>query len=168
MTTTRRTLVGAATIACALSLTACNNGNNSDATPTNDTHDHGAHDHDHDGDTARVDEYEGIRGEISRLPGESADGNMAIRHEHIPGFKSETGEIPLTPDGIPGMKSMTMPFPLAEGVSLDGYSVGDKVAFSFRVNWGGETPWELTSIEKLPEDAEISYENTKDDTDQEP
>jgi hypothetical protein len=161
MTTTRHTLVGAALIACAMTLASCNDPS---ATPSaQDAHDH-ADDHsghDHADSGVRTDSYEGILGEIASLPGDMPGEDMQIRHEHIPGFKSESGEVHVSADGVPGMKSMTMPFPLGEGVSLDGYSVGDKVRFSFRVNWGGDTPWELTAIEKIAPDTPIDYANTK-------
>ena len=122
-------------------------------------HDHAADAHD-DAGAGRTDLYEGIEGEIVAMPGERADGDMRIKHEHIPGFKNEAGEIPVTPDGIRGMKSMVMPFPLGEGVSAEGYETGDKVRFSFRVNWdGGAAAWEITAIEKLDPSTEIDYTN---------
>ena len=171
MPTTRRVLVGAAVFACAFSMSACNNGtsNTGGASAHDHEHEHGDHDHDHGSDAVRVDVYEGILGEISALPGSLPGEDMKIRHEHIPDFKSETGEVHVAADGVTGMKSMTMPFPLSEGLSLDGFSVGDKVRFSFRVNWGGGVPWELTAIERLPQDTEINYENAMPaSTDQEP
>ncbi len=138
-----------------------------------DAHDHSGHDHDghdheghdHGSETAqevRVDLYEGIIGELKFIP---EDGDTKthpqIRHVQIPDFKKDDGTIAMTPDGIPGMRSMKMEFPLAEGVSLDGFEVGDKVMFDFVVNWGGKVPWELTKIEKLDPSTVIDYSNAK-------
>jgi len=170
--TTRRTIVLVASALVALALVSCggsNNGSKTGSGADKTADDHAGHDHAaHAGGDAGSGEqgsdlYEGILGEIVAMPGERPDGDMRIRHEHIPGFKNELGEIPVTPDGIPGMKSMEMPFPLAQGVSLDGFGNGDKVRFAFRVNWGGTTPWELTAIEKVDPDTEIDYSNTTRD-----
>ncbi len=124
-------------------------------------HDHGDHAHDHANDS-RVDLYEGILGEIAFLP-EAGDPKLypKIRHVQIPEFKKDDGTVAMTPDGIPGMKSMTMEFPLAEGVSVEGFAVGDKVMFDFAVNWGGRVAWELTKIEKIDPATEIDYSNVK-------
>jgi Copper binding periplasmic protein CusF len=134
-----------------------------------DTHDtHAGHDHgdeatEHvDENVVRTDLYEGVLGELIFIP-EAGDmkRHPKIHHVQIPDFKKIDGTVSMTPDGIPGMRSMTMEFPLAQGVSLDGYSVGDKVKFSFRVNWGGQVAWEMTSIEKLDPTTEIDYSNVK-------
>ena len=155
---TTTALIGS--MAMALAIGACAESNNdASGEDTHARHDHGAEAHD-DADAGRTDLYEGIEGEIVALPGERADGDMRLKHEHIPGFKNEAGEVPVTPDGIRGMKSMVMPFPLADGVSVEGYETGDKVRFSFRVNWdGGAAAWEITQIEKLDPATEIDYSN---------
>jgi Copper binding periplasmic protein CusF len=127
-----------------------------------DGHDH-AHDHgDGSGEDTRVDLYEGILGEIAFLP-EAGDTKRypKIHHVQIPTFKKDDGTIAMTPDGIPGMKSMTMEFPLAEGVSVEGFAVGDKVMFDFAVNWGGRVAWEMTKIEKIDSATEIDFSNIK-------
>lgn len=60
------------------------------------------------------------------------------------------------------MKSMTMGFPIAEGISFDGFEVGDKVEFTFAVNWsGGRAAWEITDLVKLDPSTEIDYSNAK-------
>ena len=135
-----------------------------------DGHDHGEH-MGHDSDDAEeaielgTHVYAGVRGEITSLPdGSPNGGDMKIHHTHIPDFRRDDGEIPVTPDGISGMKSMTMGFPAAEGVSLDGFEVGDKIEFTFVVNWsGGRAAWEITEISKLDPATEIDYSNAKND-----
>lgn len=107
----------------------------------------------------------GVIGEIKSLPRPESNGESTkIRHVQIKDFKGADGEIPVTADGIPGMRSMTMAFPMAEGVSIDGYSVGDKVDFDFEVTWdNGRATWEVTRIEKLDPSVEIDYQNEKVD-----
>lgn len=131
---------------------------------------HAGHDHDHDDDAemnndaeARLDVYTGIQGELKSMPSEGiAGGEAQIRHMQIMDFKGADGEIPETADGIPGMRSMTMPFPMADGVSLDGFAVGDKVEFDFAVSWDGARPsWEVTRIVKLDPTVEIDFSNAK-------
>lgn len=160
-----------------LALVGCTNESNpsgtapqSDAHHEHDGHDHSGHDHgDHDhGDEAREpDVYSGIRGEIAQLPDPNTpNSELKIRHEQIRDFKTKDGTISVSPKGIAGMASMTMPFPLGEGMSLDGYSVGDKVEFDFVVNWGGGSApaWYITRMDKLPADTVINYENVIEDT----
>jgi len=87
------------------------------------------------------------RGIIISLPTEVR--TLQIHHERIEEFVGRSGE-------IEPMDIMVMPFPLADGVSLDGFSVGDKVALTFEVSWSADNPghW-LTDIEKLPADTEL-------------
>lgn len=96
------------------------------------------------------------RGEIVALPAAgsvagSADPGLSIRHEAIPDFTDAHGE-------KVGMKAMTMPFPPADGLDLAGFAVGDKVAVTFEVTWGGEhNGWQATALEKLPDDTELDF-----------
>jgi hypothetical protein len=54
------------------------------------------------------------------------------------------------------MDSMSMPFSIAEGVSLNGLAVGDKV--SFRVEADAKTDSErVTKLEKLPADTVLKF-----------
>ena len=143
--------------------------------PADENNQDHAHDHDHNqdhahdtpADAARTpDVYENIRGIITYLPtAGSPDPHMKIRHEHIPEFRNEEGEIFVSPDGIPGMRSMQMGFPTAPHVALDGLSVDDKVEFTFRVNWGGSPPWEITEITKLDPATQIDFTNSMIDND---
>ncbi len=106
----------------------------------------------------RTDVYDGILGVITSMPVEGDPSSESkIHHEHIPAFKTKSGTINTNKNGTTGMNAMDMPFPPAEGLDLDGFAVGDKVRFSFAVNWGGRRAWEITKIEKLPEDAVIDY-----------
>ncbi|MFK7759714.1 MAG: copper-binding protein [Phycisphaerales bacterium] len=164
--------------------TAADHAQHSDSSHdhSHDHGDHAGHDHDH-GDHAattpadsgvRTDIYEDVMGELTFIPtADQAKMHPKVRHVQIPTFKRQDGTVAVTPDGIPGMRSMTMDFPLAEGMSLDGYSAGDKIKFSFRVNWGGRVAWEMTSIEKIDPATELDYSNVTVDAieaseDQEP
>jgi len=92
-----------------------------------------------------------VRGEIVRLPqaGEGAP-EIWLRHEAIPDFRSETGE-------KVGMDPMTMPFGLAPGLSLAGFSAGDKVRFTLEIRWGDDQePVAVTRLEKLPRDTALA------------
>ncbi len=124
--------------------------------------DHAGHDHSQDEPKGSLDIYPDILGEITSLPiAGNPNTDLKIRHVQIPNFKTKDGTINVTADGISGMRSMTMPFPIGEGVSLDGFAVGDKIKFTFAVDWSGQgkNAWEITKIEKLPADTAIDYTN---------
>lgn len=150
-----------------LALVGCgdtNSSGNATQSGADAHHDHDGHDHDHDhGDADRQpDTYTGIRGEIASLPDPGVpNSELMIHHEQIRDFKTKDGAVNVTANGIAGMRSMTMPFPLGEGVSLDGYSVGDKVEFDFVVNWGGgaSPAWAVTRLSKLPAETELDFTN---------
>ena len=120
--------------------------------------DHSGHDHAATEDIVRTDVYDGILGEITALPiAGDPSSELKIHHEHIPTFRTKQGIINVNSKGIAGMNAMEMPFPPADGLSLDGLAVGDKVRFTFAVNWGGQRAWEVTEIEKLAADTVIDY-----------
>ena len=97
------------------------------------------------------------RGIIEMLPDSNSPmSELQIRHEHITNFRNRAGVIPTFDDGSTGMKAMIMPFPVAEGVSLDAFSVGDKVEFDFEVTWS-RPPYELTRIVALPGGTELDF-----------
>jgi len=100
---------------------------------------------------AEIDRYT-VRGEIVSLPGPGGRGAFDVRHEAIPDFRSSDGE-------VVGMGSMTMPFPLAEGLSLDGFAVGDKIEFTLEVNWDPEAtpPQRVTRVQKLPAETDLDF-----------
>lgn len=98
-----------------------------------------------------------VRGIIESLPeaGKPAS-ELMIRHEAINDFVDGQG-------AVVGMNAMTMPFPkLAPDVTLDGFAVGDKIAFEFSNTWSGpenarRPGWTITSISKLPADTELVF-----------
>lgn len=123
---------------------------------------HAGHDHgDHaEAPAPHTDTYTDILGVVAQLKVEGdPSSEFKIQHEHIPEFKTKDGTVFVTADGVPGMKSMTMAFPPGEGVDLSLFQVGDKVRFSFAVNYGGSPPWHLTKIEKIDPATEINFAN---------
>ena len=92
-----------------------------------------------------------VRGGSTQLPAPDREGSeLMVRHEPMPEFKNAKGE-------VVGMGAMTMPFPIAEGVSLDGLSVGDKVSLTFEVQFEPSTSFQTTQITKLPEGTELDF-----------
>ncbi|MBX3317766.1 MAG: copper-binding protein [Phycisphaeraceae bacterium] len=97
------------------------------------------------------------RGIIESLPDRSKPtAELQIRHEAINDFVDGAGK-------LIGMNAMIMPFPdLAQGVTLEGLAVGDKIEFSFTNTWSGaETSrrprWVIDSISKLPPETELTF-----------
>lgn len=151
-------------------LSGCTDSNSSPKADAQSHDEHDGHDHDHDhgshdGDQAQAstpDIYAGILGEITELPIEGDPSkSLKIHHQQIPNFKNNKGEINVSAKGVAGMGSMTMPFPLGQGLNLDGFHIGDKVSFTFQVNWGetGGAAWEVTQIEKIDPTTVIDYTN---------
>jgi Cu/Ag efflux protein CusF len=95
------------------------------------------------------------RGIIKQLPDpKSPTAEFMIQHEAIDTFVNGQGK-------VVGMNAMTMPFPkLGEGISLDGFAINDKIAFSFTVTWPGPT-WVVDSIEKLAPETEMVFGRAK-------
>ena len=83
------------------------------------------------------------RGQVMGIEG----GEIRIHHEEIPDFVSRDGK-------VVGMVSMSMPFAV-KGASLEGISKGDKVRFTFEVDWEARPTTSVTAIEKLPADTAI-------------
>ncbi|RMH18177.1 MAG: hypothetical protein D6696_13685 [Acidobacteria bacterium] len=81
---------------------------------------------------------------------EDPEGTFSVRHEAIDDFRGVGGE-------IWGMDSMAMPFPLADGVSLEGIEVGDKIRFTLEVDHYRDVPMRVTAVEELPADAELDF-----------
>ena len=80
-----------------------------------------------------------LRGVIERLGTNQSPRELIIHHE-----------------ASKDMDSMSMPFSIAEGVSLNGLAVGDKV--SFRVEADAKTDSErVTKLEKLPADTVLKF-----------
>lgn len=99
-----------------------------------------------------VDRYEGVRGRISALPveGSPTEQDFRIHHEAMPTFKGMTGKL--------GMNSMTMKFPLGDGVSLEGFEIGDPIEFDLEVSWDASPPYWVTNLRKLPADTVLDFE----------
>jgi Cu/Ag efflux protein CusF len=91
-----------------------------------------------------------VRGEIVRLPGADS-AEIWIRHEPIPDFKNPNGE-------LVGMDSMTMPFALAAGESLEGLTVGTRVAFRLEMRWSGGAPASVSGLAALPPGTRLSFD----------
>jgi Cu/Ag efflux protein CusF len=96
------------------------------------------------------DRYE-VRGLIVGLSDE-AGGGLRIQHEAIPDFKGMDGKV-----WEGGMESMTMAFAVADGVSLEGISAGDKVEFNLVVDWAKRPTQAITEIVKLPAETELDF-----------
>lgn len=96
-----------------------------------------------------------IRGEVITVPvAGDAQSTLSIHHQAIDDYKGIGGE-------IWGMDSMTMPFEVAEDVDLAGIAPGDKIAFTLEVDWFGDTPQQITAIEKLDPAAEIEFRKAR-------
>jgi hypothetical protein len=77
-----------------------------------------------------------------------------VRHEAIPEYRQTSGRF--------GMDVMTMPFPLPEqGVSLEGFSVGDPVRVRFAVTYSQDYAslrgYVVTALERLPAETELDF-----------
>jgi hypothetical protein len=103
-------------------------------------------------DTADV--YE-VRGQLVELPDpEDPLSSFIVHHEAIDDFRNMEGE-------IQGMDSMTMPFPLADDVSLEGVSVGDRVVMDLVVDWEADPVIQVTRVEKLDADTELDFRGAR-------
>jgi len=92
-----------------------------------------------------------MRGQVTALP-DAADplSDLRIRHEPVDDFVSIDGE-------VVGMDSMNMPFPVGSGVDVSALHVGDKVAFTMVVDWDADVPYQVTGVEVLPPDTELTW-----------
>lgn len=95
-----------------------------------------------------------VRGVIAQLPDPQNPTTMfMVRHESMPHYRR--------PDGDLGMNSMTMPFPPADGVSLDGWSVGDQIELAFEVDYdandGTLLDFRATGLVALPEGVQLDF-----------
>jgi Cu/Ag efflux protein CusF len=92
-----------------------------------------------------------VRGEIRQLPDSANPATgLQIHHESIPDFVNKAGE-------VVGMKAMIMQFTPGPGVDLTGLTVGDKVRFTFDVDWDGSPLMPVTEIEPLPSETELDF-----------
>jgi len=155
----RRTLIVASMLLCASTLfSGC-----SKSTPPSET----AKAQDGQPDTPSAqrstpDIYPGILGVIKALPiAGDPTSDLKIRHQQVPTFKSKDGTVHVNAKGVAGMGSMSMPFPLAKGVSVDGFVVGDQVMFTLEVNWNGPNgmSFQVTQISKIDPGTKIDFTN---------
>lgn len=92
-----------------------------------------------------------VRGEIRQLPdGENPAMGLQIRHESIPDFVNRDGD-------VVGMRPMIMQFTPAPDLDLSALVVGDKISFTFDVDWDGAPLMLVTEIEPLPADTELDF-----------
>lgn len=83
-----------------------------------------------------------VEGTIVALPSRERP-HLLVHHEAIPQFRNESGE-------IVGMDSMTMPFPVAPGVTLEGFEPGTPVLLTFEVRWrASKDRFRIVSLERL-------------------
>lgn len=92
------------------------------------------------------------RGVVVALPDPKRKGSpdLELHHESVPSLKDRDGT-------VVGMGEMTMPFPLAEGVTLEGVSVGDKLEVTFSVDWSRAPVHRVTAWKKLPPETELDF-----------
>jgi len=76
-----------------------------------------------------------------------------IHHEAIAEFVDIRG------NSAP-MDAMTMPFHLAESVDPTGIEPGDKVSFRLDVDWSASVPARIASLEILPVETQLSFEES--------
>lgn len=77
-----------------------------------------------------------------------AEPMLVVHHEEIPTFKDRTGK-------VIGMREMVMDFPLAAGVTHEGYAPGDLLEIEFAVDWSKVPYHRATKITKLPAGTEL-------------
>jgi Cu/Ag efflux protein CusF len=92
-----------------------------------------------------------VQGIVRSAPAANKAGKtITILHQAIPTFKNRDGE-------ETGMMSMAMPFQVAAEAGELPLSVGDKVEFTFDVDWDAQNPTTIVKITKLSADAEIRF-----------
>jgi len=92
-----------------------------------------------------------IQGIVRSAPAANKAGkSITILHQAIPTFKNRDGE-------ETGMMSMAMPFQVAAEVGELSLAVGDKVEFTFDVDWEAQNPTTIVKITKLPAETEIRF-----------
>ncbi len=86
-------------------------------------------------------------------PARPAEG-LYLYHEAIDDWMGRSGE-------VEGMDTMSMPFPVAQGVPFAEIQANDKVEVTLHVDWGADTPVEITGIRELPPDIELVFRAAK-------
>lgn len=92
-----------------------------------------------------------VRGEIRQLPSpDNPAAGLQIRHEQIPDFVNREGE-------VVGMRPMIMQFTPSPDLDLGALSVGEKISFTFDVDWDGSPLFMVTKIEPLSPETELDF-----------
>lgn len=92
-----------------------------------------------------------VQGIVRSAPAATKAGkSITILHQAIPRFKNRDGE-------ETGMMSMAMPFQVAAEVGEIPLAVGDKVEFTFDVDWEAQNPTTIVKMTKLPAETEIRF-----------
>jgi len=92
-----------------------------------------------------------VQGIVRSAPSANAAGKtITILHQAIPTFKNRDGE-------ETGMMAMAMPFQMAPEVGEMALAVGDKIEFTFDVDFDAQNPTTIVKITKLPADTEIRF-----------
>ena len=90
-----------------------------------------------------------VLGRIYNIPSGGPTEEFQIAHETIEDFVDINGN-------VVGMNAMIMPFPAGTAdVPLAAIAEGDKVEFTFAVDWDGDPRWVITALTILPQDAEV-------------
>jgi len=94
-----------------------------------------------------------VRGIVRQIQlGTEGHSRITIHHEAIPDFVGIDGQQQV-------MKAMTMPFAVAESVDLTGLAPGTMIRFELTVDWNAAEPGRITSLEPLPADTVLDFEN---------
>jgi hypothetical protein len=93
-----------------------------------------------------------VRGMLIQPP--SAQNGVYLFHEAIDDWVGRDGK-------VEGMDAMAMPYPVAQGVSLDGLRINDKVEITVHADWQSDRPVEITRIRKLPPDIKLVFRAAK-------
>ena len=82
-------------------------------------------------------------GQVRALPSEVPGSELVIFHEQIDDFIGADGR-------VQPMRGHAMPFPnIADTVQLDGLEPGDRVRFTFLVDWAADPVYIVTELEEV-------------------
>jgi Cu/Ag efflux protein CusF len=84
-----------------------------------------------------------VKGVLKSLPGKgTADNEILVKHEPIPGYRDEAGN-------IVGMAAMTMPFYLAPSIKVESFEAGDRVEMVVEQRLKPRFTEEVISLKKV-------------------
>lgn len=114
-------------------------------------------------ETAPIGDRYSVQGVVRALP--VSDGKpLVILHQAIKDFRNQEGE-------TVGMMAMPMPFRLPahmQGANAPKLKVGDKIAFTFTIDWKDSIPTHIVDLNKLPDDTEIVFSPDEEEKEDEP